>query len=77
MDVGAVFTIAYAFGSALIPIALLVVVRRRQKRGEWSGGFTPHFRKWTLGEEDEWRYVPPPAHHIGSSEHRPPPEGWR
>ena len=55
-EVAIVVVIAVAM---VVPIMLMIVVRRRQKRGEWSGGFTPAFRKWTLGEEDEWRNVPP------------------
>ncbi|CAM3664332.1 hypothetical protein ACXYTP_16375 [Tsukamurella ocularis] len=75
MDAGAAVIIVFAIAVTVVPIILMVIVRRRQKRGEWSGGFTPGFRKWTLGEEDEWRNVPPSSHHIGSSDHRPPPTG--
>ncbi|MFD9829891.1 hypothetical protein ACFWXB_20635 [Tsukamurella tyrosinosolvens] len=75
MDAGAAVIIVVAIAVTIVPIVLMVVVRRRQKRNEWSGGFTPGFRKWTLDEEDEWRNVPPSSHHIGSNDHRPPPGG--
>ncbi|MCS3781228.1 hypothetical protein [Tsukamurella ocularis] len=72
MDAGAAVIIVFAIAVTIVPIILMVVVRRRQKRGEWSGGFTLGFRKWTLGEEDEWGNVPPASHHIGSSHHERP-----
>ena len=75
MDAGAAVVIVFAFAVTFVPIILMVVVRRRQKRGEWSGGFTPGFRKWTLGEEDEWRNARSSSHHVGSSDHEPPPTG--
>ncbi|NMD57478.1 MULTISPECIES: hypothetical protein [Tsukamurella] len=75
MDAGAAVVIVFAFAVTFVPIILMVVVRRRQKRGEWSGGFTPGFRKWTLGEEDEWRTTRSSIHHVGSSDHEPPPTG--
>ncbi|KXP03326.1 hypothetical protein [Tsukamurella pseudospumae] len=79
MDAGAVVIVVVVVAVAVtfVPIVLMVVVRRRQKRGEWSGGFTPGFRKWTLGEEDEWRNVPPSSYDIGSAHHEPPPDGKR
>ncbi|MGX9295693.1 hypothetical protein [Tsukamurella paurometabola] len=73
MDAGVAVIIAFFVAVAVVPVILMVVVRRRQKRGELSGGFTPAFRKWTLGEEAEWRDVPPSNHHISSSRHEPPP----
>lgn len=73
MDAEVAIVVVFAVVT-VVPVILVVVVRRRQKRGEWAGGFTPGFRKWTLGEDDEWRNVPPSDYHIGSSHHEPPPE---
>ncbi|GAB3130524.1 hypothetical protein GCM10027289_15210 [Tsukamurella serpentis] len=70
MDAAAVVMVGYAVAVAVVPIVLAVIVRRRQKRGAWPGGFTPAFRKWTLGEEDEWRNVPAAGHDVGISHHR-------
>ncbi|GAA1086870.1 hypothetical protein [Tsukamurella spumae] len=77
MDAGIVVIVGLAVAVTFVPIVLMVVVRRRQKRGEWSGGFTPGFRKWTLGDEDEWRNVPPSGYDIGNVDHEPPSDGKR
>ena len=55
MDGFGVVTLVAAIVVTFLPIVLCVVVRRRQKRHQWSGGFTPGFRKWTHGEDHEWR----------------------
>ncbi len=45
----------------LAPIALAVVVRRRQKSGRWRGGFTPDHDPTTDNWATRVHAPPPPA----------------
>ncbi|BDD81077.1 hypothetical protein TPB0596_08400 [Tsukamurella pulmonis] len=57
---GEAVVLVVVIGATLAPIALAVVVRRRQKSGRWRGGFTPGYDPTT----DNWATrvnAPPPA----------------